>query len=214
MDYNTEKISKIINLYLMLNNNDVSYIRNEVGIFLKNNLLPALDDKDYKSSDISDLTRELSNDCKSVIDDTAPLKKHNGHFDAIYKEISSTAEDVSNYNDKPLVSQLACLWYIFLSDKNQYKERIIDLLKKKWKIKDDILADMSDTSVTLTELKENSQVVNTYAPPKSFFFTVRNLFRKNKMPEKKKLLEDEYKNDEQVLLNSIKELFATEAVRD
>ena len=101
-----------------------------------------------------------------------------------------------------------------MTNKNQYKEKIIELLKEKWKIRDDILADMSDTSVTITELKENSQVVGTYAPKKSFFFTIRNLFRKNKLPDRKKLLEDEYKNNEQVLLNSIKELIATEAMKD
>jgi uncharacterized protein YdcH (DUF465 family) len=212
MDYNTEKISKIINLYLMLNSNDVSYIRNEAGKFLKSHLLPALDNNDYESSDISDLTRKLSNDCKSIADNAAQLKGKNNRFGIILKEISSIAEDVSNYNNKPLVSQLVCLWYIFSSDKNQYKEKIIDLLKEKWKIKDDILADMSDTSVTLTELKENNRMVVTYAPKK--VFSLRNLFRKNKMPEKKKLIEDEYKNDEQVLLNSIKELIATEAIRD
>jgi len=212
MDYNTEKISKIINLYLMLNSNDVSYIRNEVGKFIKNNLLPAIDNKDYENSEISNLTQELSNDCKSIVDNASHIKSN--FFDIIYDVISSTADNVSNYNDKPLVSQLVCLWYIISSDKNQHKEKIIDLLKKKWKIKDDILADMADTSVTLTELEENCQVIDTYAPKNSFFFKIKNLFRKDKIPDKKKLLEDEYKNDEQVLLNSIKELFATEAIMD
>ena len=212
MDYNTEKISRIINLYLMLNSNDVSYIRNEVGRFIKDNLLPALDKKSYGSSDISNLTQELSNDCKSIADNASRMKSNS--FDIIYNEISSAADNVSNYNDKPLVSQLVCLWYIISSDKNQYKEKIVGLLKERWKIKDDILADMADTSVTLTELKENCQAVSTYAPKESFFFMIRNLFRKNKMPKKMKLFEDEYKNDEQVLLNSIKELFATEAIMD
>jgi hypothetical protein len=213
MDYNTEKISKIVNLYLMLNYNDVSYIRNEVGKFLKNNLLSALDNEDYESSDISDLTRELSNDCHSIADNDAELKKKNNRSDIIFKEISSTTENVSNYNDKPLVSQLVCLWYIFLSDKNQYKEKIIDLLKEKWNIKDDIIAEMTDTAETLADLKENSQKVAAYIPKSGFSFFVKNIFRKTKIPELKKVTEDEYHHDEQVLIDSVKQLFATEAVK-
>ena len=210
MDYNTEIIAKVINLYLILTYNDVSNIRKEAGKFLKKYLLPELGNEDYKASDISDLTQELSNDCQSIADEVAGTKEDKKRFNFIYKEISSTAENVSNYNDKPLVSELVCLWYIFSSGQNDYQEKIINMLKKKWNIKDDILAEMADTHATLTELKENSQKAINYAPPKRFSFSLGNLFRKNKMPDKNQLFEDEYKNDEKILLQSIKELFATE----
>ncbi|MDR0442151.1 MAG: hypothetical protein LBH44_01930 [Treponema sp.] len=230
MDYNTEKIAKVVNLYLMLMYNDVSYIRNEVGKFLKNELLPILnykveedddeeddedEDKEEKeASEVSDLTRELSKDCQSIAYDTARLKGKNDRFDVILKEIKTTADGVSNYNDKPLVSQLVCLWYIFTIGKNEHQEKVIDLLKNEWKIKDVIFAEMADTYATLTELKENSQKVAGYAPKKSFFLKLKELFKKNKIPEKKMLFDDEYKNNEQILLQSIVELFATEAVKD
>ena len=214
MDYNSKKVSKIINLYLMLAYNDVSYIRIETGKFLKNYLLPELGDEDYEDSDVSDTTRELSRDCQSIADEAASPKGNKKRFDIIFKEISSTADDVSNYNDKPLVSELVCIWYIFSCGQNDYQGKVIDLLRKKWKIKDDILAEMADTCATLAELKENSQKIVGYMPKKSFFLPIRNLFRKNKVPDKKQLFEDEYRNDEKVLLQSIKELFATEAVRD
>jgi hypothetical protein len=221
MDYNSEQIAKIINLYLMLAYNDVSYIRNEVRKFLENYLLPELknddddEDDDEESSDISDLTRVLSTDCQDVVNNTSShSKKEKSSFDIIFKEISSTAENVSNYNEKPLVCQLVCLWYIICSGQNDSQGKIVDLLKKKWKIKDDILAEMADTHATLIELRENSQKALTFVPQKSFLVNLKNLFRKNKMPERKQLLEDEYKNDEDVLLRSIKELFATEGLRD
>ena len=203
MDYNTEKIVKIINLYLMLGTSEISYIRNEVGKIIKRDLLSALDENDVENTEISELTLEVSKDCQNFA----------GKPDIICKQILSTAKDISNYNDKPLVSQLVCLWYIFSSGENDYQRKIIDGLKNQWKIKDDILAEMADTYATLVELKENSQKAISYVHEESFFSKMKNLFRKNKKPEIKKVVDDEYKNDEQVLLNSIKELFVTEAVR-
>jgi hypothetical protein len=68
--------------------------------------------------------------------------------------------------------------------------------------------------VTLKELNEGSQKAVSYTPKNSFSFIMKNLFRRKKMPGKQKLVADEYHNDEEVLLNSLRELFATEAVKD
>ena len=231
MDYNTEKVLKVINLYLMLLYHDASYIRNEVGKFIKNYLLPELhndeeeaddeeetddeeeaDDEDDESIDISDLTRRLINDCQSVIDKAVNLSRKKNRIDIILKEISSTANDISNYNDKPLLSQLVCLWYIISSGQNEYQQKVIDSLKEQWKIKDDILAELIDTFIALNELKENSQKAITCVPQKGFLFKIKNFFRKSKLSDYKLLFEEEYKKDEKALRNSLKELFATESV--
>jgi hypothetical protein len=213
MDYNTGKVAKIINLYFLLTTNEVSYIRNEVGKFLKNGLLPALGDKDSDGSEIADLTRETSDDCQSCVDNVSLIGGKDKRHEIISSQIASVAGEVSNYQDKPLVVQLACLWYILSSTDNEYKNEVAGLLKENWNIKDDLFAEMVDTAETLTDLKENSQKAVLYTPQNGFSVFVRNLFRKNKIPDRQKAVEYEYRHDKTVLLDSINQLFATEAVK-
>lgn len=185
MDYNTEKLVKIVNLYHMLTNNDAAYLQNEVGNFLKNELFPALGDESYESTDVLDLLRETNENCQAYMDNVSRIKGKSKHSEIIYDHIAQTAGELTNYNDKPLVSQLVCLWYIISTGETENQKKVVEILKETWNIRDDILADIADTYVTLKELNEGSQKAVSYTPKNSFSFIMKNLFRRKKYPENK-----------------------------
>jgi hypothetical protein len=175
-------------------------------------LVNANNTDENENDEIKELTLEISNECQSVIDDIQKGKK--GRFDIISKEIVSTAKNISNYEEKPFVSQLICLWYIICTANNEEQGKIFELLKKEWKIKEDILAEMADTYVTLNELKENIKTIDNYMSKISLWDRVKNLFKKKKKVCQKLVFENEYKEDEIILLKSIKELIATETISE